>query len=252
LLNISTRLQARGGDDALISGFIINGSAPKKVAVRALGPSLPVPGKLSDPLLQLYDSNHLQVAQNDNWNAHRSDVLASGLVPSDEHEAVIITTLQPGSYTAVVQGSGDSSGVALAEVYDLASGANARLANVSTRGKVQTGDDVMIGGFILGGNESTRIVVRAIGPSLATYGVPDPLGDPTLEVHDSNGAVVATDDDWRQFQEQMLIQNGLAPTDDRESAMLLVLQPGDYTAIVRGKDNGTGVGLVEVYNLDAN
>jgi hypothetical protein len=252
LLNISTRLQTQGGDNALISGFIVNGSEPKKLAIRAMGPSLPVSGKLSDPVLQLYDSNKSQVAQNDNWNAHRSDILASGLVPLDEHEAAIVATLQPGSYTAVVQGTGGSSGVALAEVYDLGSGANSRLANVSTRGKVETGDNVMIGGFIIGGTQSTRVVVRAIGPSLANYGVADALIDPILEVHDGNGVLIAGDDDWRQYQEQLLTQTGLAPSDDRESAMFLVLEPGAYTAVVSGKNNATGVGLVEIYNLDAN
>jgi Matrixin/Putative Ig domain len=252
LLNISTRLQSQGGDNALVGGFIINGSEPKKVAVRALGPSLPLPGKLANPVLQLYDSNQNQIAQNDNWNAHRSDVLTAGLAPSDEHDSVIITTLQPGSYTAVVRGYGNSSGIALAEVYDLASGANSRLANVSTRGRVQSGDNVMIGGFIVGGDQPTNLVLRGMGPSLANLGVPDALLDPVLEVYDSNGALLAQDDDWRQYQEQLLIQSGLAPTDDRESALFLVMDPGAYTAIVRGKNDSVGVGLVEVYNLDAN
>jgi hypothetical protein len=252
LLNISTRLPAQPGDNALIGGFIIKGQGSKQLVLRAIGPSLPVPGKLADPVLQLFDSTGVSIGQNDNWNAHRSDVIATGIAPDDEHDAVIVATLQPGSYTAVVRGVNDSSGVALVEGYDLSPASASRLANISTRGEVETGDNVMIGGFILGGDQVTRIVVRAVGPSLVNFGVTDPLTDPMLEVHDGNGALLAEDDDWRNYQEQMLIDTGLAPTDDRESAMLLVLPPGPYTAIVRGKDNGVGVGLVEVYNLDAN
>jgi hypothetical protein len=252
LLNISTRLQAQGGDDALIGGFIITGQGPKKLALRAIGPSLPVAGKLADPVLQLYDSTGALVAENDNWNSHRSDVIATGIPPLDEREAVVVTTVQAGNYTAVVKGLNDSSGVALVEAYDLTPDSASRLGNISTRGDVQLGDNVMIGGFILGGDQFTRIVVRAIGPSLANSGVGSPLTDPMLEVHDGNGALLAEDDDWRNYQEQMLIDTGLAPKDDRESAMLLVLPPGAYTAIVRGKNNTVGVGLVEVYNLDAN
>jgi DNA-binding beta-propeller fold protein YncE len=252
LLNISTRLQAQGGDDALIGGFIVTGQASKKLALRAIGPSLPVPGKLADPILQLYDSSGALVAENDNWNSHRSDVIATGIPPLDEREAVVVTTVEAGNYTAVVKGLNDASGVGLVEAYDLNPDSASRLANISTRGKVELGDNVMIGGFILGGDQLTRVVVRAIGPSLVNFGVADPLADPSLEVHDGNGALLAEDDDWRNYQEQMLIDTGLAPTDDRESAMLLVLPPGAYTAIVRGKGNAVGIGLVEVYNLDAN
>jgi hypothetical protein len=252
LLNVSTRLRAQPGDNALIGGFIIKGTQAKQIALRAMGPSLPLEGTLADPVLQLYDSNSELVAQNDNWNAHRFDVVTAGLPPGDEHEAVVIATLQPGIYTAVVHGVNDSSGVALVEAYDLSSDSSSKLANISTRGRVETGDNVMIGGFIVGGDQQTNAVVRAIGPSLANFGLSGVLTDPMLEVHDGNGAVVAQDDDWRTFQEQSLVQSGLAPSDDREAALLLSFQPGAYTAIVRGKDNGTGVGLVEVYNLDAN
>lgn len=252
LLNVSTRLRAQPGDDALIGGFIIKETQAKQVALRAMGPSLPVQGKLADPVLQLFDSSGDLVAQNDNWNAHRFDVMTAGLPPGDEHESVIIATLQPGTYTAVLRGLNDSAGVALIEAYDLTSDSDSKLANISTRGRVETGDNVMIGGFIVGGDQQTRVVVRASGPSLINYGIAGALSDPILEVHDGNGALLAQDDDWRMYQEQLLIQTGLAPADDRESAMVLDLQPGAYTAIVRGKDNGTGVGLVEVYNLDAN
>lgn len=252
LLNVSTRLRTQIGDNALIGGFILKGSESKQLAFRAIGPSLPLNGKLADPVLQLFDSSGAMIAQNDNWNAHRTDVLATGIPPGDEHEAVITLTLPPDSYTAIVRGVNGGSGVALVEVYDLASKTASKLANISTRGKIEAGDNVMIGGFILGGDQTTTVVVRAIGPSLTNFGVGAALSDPMLGVHDGNGALLAQDDDWRQYQEQPLIDSGLAPTDDRESAMLLSLQPGAYTAIVRGKDSASGVGLVEVYNLDAN
>jgi hypothetical protein len=252
LLNVSTRLKAQAGDNALIGGFIIKGADPKQIALRAMGPSLPVPGKLVDPILQLYDSSGALIAQNDSWNAHRYDVVSAGLPPGDEHEAVIIATLQPGAYTAVVRGANDSSGVALVEAYDLTSDSNSKVANISTRGKVEAGDNVMIGGFIVGGGQPTTTVVRAIGPSLQNFAVSEALMDPTLELHDGNGALLAQNDDWRLSQQQQLIETGLAPNDNRESALVLALQPGPYTAIVRGKDGQTGVGLVEIYNLDAN
>ena len=252
LLNVSTRLRTQGGDNVLIGGFILQGSEAKQVALRAMGPSLPVTGKLADPVLELHDASGALVGQNDNWNAHRADVLATGIPPSDEHESVIVATLLPGNYTVVVRGVNQSSGVALVEAYDLSANSNSKLANISTRGKVETGDNVMIGGFIIGGDQQTNIVVRAIGPSLARSNVAGALADPMLEVYDGNGALHAQDDDWRMYQEQLLIDSGLAPTDDRESAMFLGLNPGNYTAIVRGKNNSTGVGLVEVYNVDSN
>lgn len=251
LLNVATRMRAQGGENVLIGGFIITGQDPKNLVLRAIGPSLPLSGKLADPVLELYDATPALVAQNDNWNARRASVLATGIPPADEHEAVIPVTLNPGSYTMVVRGLNDSSGVALVEAYDLSSSSNSKLANISTRGKVEAGENVMIGGFIVGGNEETAVAVRAIGPSLGALGIAGALSDPTLAVHDGNGSLLAQDDDWRMYQEQELIDSGLAPSDDRESAMLLTLQPGAYTAIVRGKDDTGGVGLVEVYNLTA-
>jgi hypothetical protein len=256
VLNVATRLRIAAGENAGIAGFIISGNEPKKVMIRAIGPSLGkagVVGALADPALQVFDASGQQVGDNDNWNAHRTETLLSGLAPTDEHESALVLTLAPGSYTAIVRGVTASAGIAVVEVYDLgASGNSSRLANLSTRGSVGTGENVMIGGFIVGGTQATRVVVRAIGSSLTRFGVAGVLTDPMLEVHDGNGAVVAQDDDWRMYQEQLLIDMGLAPVDDHEAAMFLVLQPGAYTAIVRGKDNGTGVGLVEVYNLDAN
>jgi hypothetical protein len=252
LLNVATRLRAQTGDNALIGGFILTGSQTKRLAIRAIGPSLPVPGKLDDPVLQLFESSGALIAENNNWNAHRADVLATGIPPADEHEAVVAVDLAPGSYTAIVRGLSDSTGIGVVEVYDLSPSSASELTNISTRGKVEAGDNVMIGGFILGGDQPTTVVVRAIGPSLENYGVDQALVDPMLEVYDANAALLAQDDDWRMYQEQSLIDSGLAPTDDRESAMILYLPPGAYTAIVRGKDNTTGVGLVEVYNVEAN
>jgi hypothetical protein len=253
LLNVSTRMRTQAGNDALIGGFIIQGAEAKRIVLRALGPTLPLNGRLADPVLQLYDSAGVLAAENDNWNAHRAEVLGTRIPPADEREAALAVTLEPGSYTAVVRSATAASGVALVEVYDLSATSNSKLANISTRGKVEAGDNVMIGGFIIGGvDESATLVVRAIGPSLINAGLDGTLTDPTLEVRDGNGCLLAQDDDWRMFQEAELINTGLAPTDDRESAMLLSLQPGAYTAIVRGKNNSTGIGLVEVYNLEGN
>ena len=223
--------------------------------IRAIGPSLSkvgVAGALADPVLEVHDASGSQIAQNDNWNSHRTEVLLSGLAPTDEHEAALTLTLQPGAYTAVVHGTNGNAGVAVVEVYDLAADSDSKLANLSTRGNVGAGVNVMIGGFIVGGDQPTNVVVRAIGPSLANYGVAGALTDPMLELHDGNGALLARNDDWLTDQEQQLTGFRLAPTDEHESAMLLSLQPGAYTAIVRGKNDGTGIALVEVYNLDAN
>lgn len=249
LLNISTRMLTQNGDNVLIGGFIVTGTDPKQVILRGIGPSLPVSGYLSDPVLELHRSNGTVMAENDNWNSHRDDVLGTGIPPPEEREAAIVTILLPGTYTAVLHDAAGSAGIAAMEVYDLNATANSRLANISTRGKVETGDNVMIGGWIIGGGESTSAVVRAIGPSLAGNGVAGALTDPTLAVHNGNGTLLAQDDDWRTSQEQALIASGLAPTDDRESAILLSLPPGPYTAVVAGKNNATGVALVEIYNL---
>ncbi|MGZ4982677.1 MAG: hypothetical protein ACXV9Q_01125, partial [Chthoniobacterales bacterium] len=252
LLNVATRLRTQAGDDALIGGFILSGSEAKKVIIRAIGPSLSLAGKLSDPVLELHASDGSVLSSNDNWNAHRTAVIASGIPPTDEHEAAIVATLEPGAYTAILRGIADTTGIAVVEVYDLAPNSDSHLANISTRGKVETDDNVMIGGFIIGGDQPTKVIVRAIGPSLATSGVSGALADTTLELHDSSGATVASNDDWQSDQEQEIIATTIPPTDPRESAIVSTLQPGSYTAIVRGKNNTTGVALVEVYNLENN
>ncbi|HKP93048.1 MAG TPA: hypothetical protein VJS88_04060, partial [Chthoniobacterales bacterium] len=241
------------GDNAEIGGFIIRGREAKKIAVRAIGPSLAgfkVSGVMPDPVLELRDPSDL-VAANDNWNSHRSAIIETHLAPNDEHEAVIVTSLAPGSYTGIVRGVNGAGGIGLFELYDLEP-SNSRVANISTRARIEWGDKVLVGGFILGGAEPTKVVIRGIGPSLANFGVSGAINNPVLELHDANGGLLSQNDDWRSSQQQELLQSGLAPADDRESAMLMLLDPGAYTAIVRDKNNDAGIGLVEVYNLDAN
>jgi len=249
-------LRVLGGDRALIGGFILTGSDAKTVIIRALGPSLGangIPGALSDTTLDLYDASGQLLASNDNWkDSHQAQIQATGIAPSDPLESAILATL-PGnsSYTAVVRGKNGATGVGLVEVYDLALGNNSKLANISTRGFVDTGDNVMIGGFIVGGSaaDRTRIVVRAIGPSLSSFGITNVLQDPTLSLYDSNGNVMATNDNWRDGHQPEVESAGLAPRDDRESALFASLSPGAYTAIVAGKGATTGIGLVEAYNI---
>lgn len=249
--NISTRLNVGTNDDVLIGGFIVTGTQPKQVVVRAIGPSLPLSGVLADPILGLYDSSGVTLATNDNWqeSAKAQAIIDAGLAPTNDMESAILMTLDPGAYTAIVRGAGGTTGAALVEVYDLDRTVDSKLANISTRGSVQTGDDVMIGGVIILGDVNTDVVVRAIGPTLADAGVVGTLADPTLELHDKNGALITTNDNWQDTQQSEIEATGLAPTDDRESAILTTLSPDSYTAIVRGKNDTTGIALVEVYNL---
>ncbi len=200
LLNVSTRLQSQTGDNVLIGGFIISGTQPKTVAVRGIGPSLPVASRLADPVIRLYDKDGKLIGSSDNWNSNRSKILFSGLAPQDEHEAAIVITLAPGNYTAILNGVDGGTGVALVEVYDLTSDSDSKLANISTRGRVETGDNVMIGGFIIGGTQPTKVIIRALGPSLTNAGVPGALQDPMLELHGSNGALILQNDNWHSTQ----------------------------------------------------
>jgi len=250
--NISTRLTVGTGENVLIGGFIVTGTEPKQVITRALGPSLPVNGVLADPILELYDSAGATIATNDNWrdSVDMQAIVDAGFAPGDDSESVILRTLDPGLYTTIVRGVGGTTGGALVEVYDLDLTVDSTLANISTRGFVQTGDDVLIGGLIILGDTSTSVLVRAIGPSLSDAGVGNALGDPTLELRDKDGALVAMNDNWKDTREAEIEATGLAPTDENESAILATLSPDNYTAIVRGKNDTTGVGLVEVYNID--
>lgn len=255
-LNISTRSMVQGNDSALIGGFILSGLDSKRVAIRAIGPSLGAngaPEALNDTTLDLYDSSGHLLTSNDNWrDSQPAEIEATGIAPGNDLESAIVTTLAGNAaYSAVVRGKDGAAGLALVEVYDLRMESDSKLANISTRGFVGTDDQVMIGGFIVGGASAdrTRIVVRAIGPSLGQLGVANALQDPTLSLYDGNGNVMATNDNWRDGQQSEVLAAGLAPTDDRESALFDSLSPGAYTVIVAGKGGTIGVGLVEAYNV---
>jgi len=254
LLNVSTRTQVLGGDQVLIGGFIISGSEPKEVVLRAIGPSLAafeIPNPLLDPVLELHGSDGSLIVTNDNWKDTQKDVIeATTLQPENDLESAILSTLQPGNYTMVVNGKGGGIGVALVEAYDLNRAADSKLANISTRGLVEADTNVMIGGFILGGESGiTNVVIRALGPSLSQFGIVDALADPILELHDSDGSLIGENDNWKETQQRDIEATGLQPQNDLESVMLKTLAPGTYTAIIMGKSGATGVALVEVYGL---
>ncbi|CAN5579173.1 hypothetical protein BH20VER1_BH20VER1_02370 [soil metagenome] len=253
-LNISTRLRVQTGENVMIGGFIIGGVAPKKLLIRAIGPSLAQAGLgdvLADPTLELRARGGALLRSNDDWKeTQESDIRATGIPPQDDRESAIIITLPVDSYTAIVSGKGGTSGVGLVEIYDLEPGSTGRLANISTRGLVQTENNVMIGGFILGnGTEPTRVIIRALGPSLTQAGISGALSDPTLQLRDSNGGLVRSNNDWKESQQADIEATGIPPQNERESAIIATLAPGAYTAIVTGNANATGVALVEVYHL---
>jgi hypothetical protein len=269
--NISTRAFVQTGDNVMIGGFIVQGTAPKRVIIRAIGPELTqhgVPNVLANPTLELHDGTGALIASNDNWqhtiiggiiiSDQRGAIRNSGYAPADGRESAIMAELPAGNYTAIVRGVDNMTGVALVEAYDLSPETNSILGNISTRAFVQTGDNVMIGGFIVQGTAAKRVIVRAIGPSLTQYGVPDVLANPTLELHDDTGALIASNDNWQVTiiggiittnQYHDIVNSGHAPSDIRESAIIAELAAGSYTAIVRGVNNMTGVALVEVYDL---
>jgi hypothetical protein len=257
-LNSSTRAITSGGNDVMIGGFIIQGNAAKKVVVRGLGPSIsiggmPVPGTIQDPVLELHKEDGSVLAANDDWKqTQMSDIQATGLAPNDNRESAIVISLSPGNYTAIVSNKDGTSGIALVEVYDVEQSSAGQIYNISTRAHVDTGDNVMIGGFIVGGPDSARGIVRGLGPSINVNGVPVPgtLADPTLELHDGNGALLAFNDNWKDSQQAEIEQSGLAPTDDREAAIIGSFAPGQYTVILRGKNDTTGIGLFEAYKLN--
>ena len=261
VLNISTRLGVATGENVLIGGFIIQGSEAKKVIVRAIGPSLgadvgPVSSTiaepLADPILDLLDSSGVVVASNDNWqDTQPAEIKSSTVPPRDDLESAIVRTLPPGAYTAKVSGKNQTSGVGLVEVFDLQQSSSTQLVNISTRGLVQSGEGVMIGGFIVGssGSGQATVIVRALGPSLTNSGIAGALANPTLELRDGNGALVRENDDWKESQQADIEASGVKPANDREAAVVATLPAGAYTAIVRGKSGTAGVGLFELYNL---
>jgi glucose/arabinose dehydrogenase len=258
-LNISVRSRVGTGSDVMISGFIITAGSAKKVILRALGPSLQQAGVsdgLADPILELHGGDGSLITMNNNWKdntpAQQQDIIDNRLAPSNDLESALVTTLQSGTYTAIIRGQGNASGVGLLEVYDVNRAVFARLANISGRASVQTGSNVLISGFIVGNNiGAAKVIVRAMGPSLAQTGVTNPLADPTLELRDNNGALIIANDNWQSDPNQaaQVSNSGLAPGNSLESAIATSLLPGTYTAIVAGKNGSTGVGLVEVYNL---
>ena len=244
------------GDNVGIGGFIITGTATKHVLIRGIGPSLVgVPNALADPMLELHGPGSFVTVTNDNWREDPTQaalIEATGIAPANDFESAIDARLAPGAYTAIVRGNGNTSGVGLVEVYDLSQTAASKLGNISTRAFVSTGDDIVIAGFILGGSSNNdRVAVRGIGPSLVGAGVPNALANPTLELRDSNGALLVANNDWQDDPAQAaeLTAAGLAPTNNLESGIATTLPPGLYTALLAGLNNGAGVGLVEVYDL---
>jgi len=250
-------MRVQTGDNVGIGGFIITGSTPKHVLLRGIGPSLAasgIPNTLANPTLDLRDSAGVRILANDNWrDTQQAEIMATGIPPTNDLEAAIVQTLAPGNYTVILRGMGMTSGVGLVEIYNLDQGADSKLANLSTRAFVETGDNIVIAGFILGGNGNDRIVVRGIGPSLTAAGVANALADPTLQLRDSNGALLLSNNDWQDdpAQAALLTAAGLAPTNNFESGIATTLPPGLYTALLAGRNNGPGVGLIEVYDRGA-
>ena len=250
-------MRVQTGDNVGIGGFIITGTAPKHLLLRAIGPSLVqfnVPNVLADPVMELHGPDGFATITNDNWRddpVQEALIIASGIPPTNDLESAIDATLLPGAYSAIVSGKNNGSGIGLVEVYDLSQAVASKLANISTRALVGIGDNIVIAGFILGNNSGDdRVVLRGIGPSLTSLGVPNTLSDPTLQLRDSNGALLIANNNWQDdpVQAAELIAAGLAPTNPLESGIAATLPPGPYTALLAGLNNGTGIGLVEVYD----
>ena len=258
LLNIATRLRVQTGDNVLIGGFIISGTEPKKVMVRGIGPSLAnfgIPDPLANPTLEVHDATST-LTTNDDWRlrpdntSQQAEIEATMLAPTNDLESAIVATLPANNagYTAVLRGKNNGTGIGVVEAYDLDVAANSRLANISTRGLVESGNDVLIGGIITS-NGLTKVVVRAIGPTLASFGITNPLLDPTLELFDESGTSIAINDDWQTSQRSEIEETTLAPGDSREATIFAALRAGNYTAVVRGKNGATGIAVVEAYNV---
>jgi hypothetical protein len=241
----------------MIGGFIVSGNTPKKVVIRGMGPLLGgfgISDFLQDPYLELRSSGNVLLQFNDNWkDSQQTEIQNLGLAPNDDREAVIVATLTPGTYTALLTGKGGTTGVGLVEVYDVNPTADSQLGNLSTRGFVEGGNDVLIAGYVLGGNNTgnDRIAIRGLGPSLAQFGLNPVLADPTLELHDSNGMTLISNDDWATdpVSAANLALFNLQPSNPKEAAIFTSLPTGVFTAILAGKNGGSGIGIVEVYNL---
>jgi len=250
LANMSTRLPVGADPDALFAGFIVSGNANKKVIIRAIGPSLTVPGKLADPILELHDAS-TTLETNDNWgdSPNKQAIIDSTVAPTDPHESAIVRSVAPGAYTAIERGVNNGTGIGVVEVYDLDPAADARLVNISTRGNVQTGNNILFAGMAVTGPGSKNVIVRALGPSLNN--VPGKMSDPTMELHDGNGNTLETNDNWVDSpNKQAIIDSTVAPPNNVEPAIVRTLTAGIYTAVVKGVNNGTGIAVVEVYALN--
>jgi len=272
ITNISTRALVQTGQNVMIGGFIVQGTGPKRVIIRAIGPELThfgITNPLADPTLELHNESGELIASNDDWQTtipggiittnQANEIQNSGHTPTVASESAIIANLQPGNYTAMVRGVNNTTGVALVEVYDVSPAASSSLGNISARAFVQTGENVMIGGFVVQGSGPKRVIIRAIGPELTQYGITDALVNPRLELYNGTEALIASNDNWQTTilggvittnQVNAIQNSGYAPTRAAESAIIANLQPGNYTALVRGVRNTTGVALVEVYDLD--
>lgn len=261
-------MRVETGDRVGIGGFIITGGSSKTVLLRAIGPSLtgsgvPAAEVLADPIMELHGPGAFATITNNNWrDTQEAAIQATGIPPTDDFESAILATLPPGSYTAIVRGNGATaaarSGIGLVEVYDLdpsvnsptGGGSGSKLANISTRAFSGLNSNIVIAGFILANGGSEGVIVRGLGPSLSSQGVPNLLADPTLELRDTNGTLLVADNDWQDNPAQVTIITaaGLAPSNTLEAAIAATLPPGLYTALLSGLNNGTGIGLVEVYD----
>ena len=251
-------MRVQTGENVGIGGLIVTGTAPKRVLIRAIGPSLTgsgIPNVLADPVLELHGPGTFATITNDNWkHTQTAEIEATGIPPTDDLESAIVGTLAPGAYTAIVRGNGNTSGVALVEIYDLNQGVDSKLANISTRAFVSTGDDIVIAGFLLSDSSSSdKVIVRGIGPSLTALGISNALPNPTLELRDNNGTLLVANNDWQDnpVQASEITAAGLALTNNLESGIAATLPPGLYTALLSGLNSGTGVGVVEVYDRGA-
>jgi hypothetical protein len=253
--NLSTRLLVGTGNDVGIGGFIVTGSGPRHVLLRGIGPLLSqsgIPNFLADPVLELHGPGGFTTVSNDNWrDTQENEVIATGRTPGSDLESAIVADLEPGAYTAILAGNAAATGVGLVEIYDLSTNQDSKLANISTRGNVGTGDNIMIAGFILnGGGGADAIIVRGLGPSLTAAGIPNVLADPQLELRNSNGELLRSNNNWMDdpAQAELIGQAGLTPDNTLEAVIVESLSPGPYTALLSGTANGTGIGLVEVYD----
>lgn len=253
LTNLSTRANIGTGENVLVGGFIVQSSTPMKVLIRGLGPSTKVAGALADPTLTLFDKNGTVVGSNDDWKSDQQQAIeATGISPQYNSETAIVTSLNDGNYTAQLSGAKGSTGIGLLEIYDIDRFAPGygRLVNISTRGSVGSGDNVLIGGGVVRGDVVQNVIVRAIGPDLVQPGVRNALQDATLELRDDNGTLLASNDDWRSDQQDAVTATGVPPQDDRDSAIISALLPGQYTAVLHGKNDQAGLALIEFHNLN--